>query len=444
MSDSGSRTNPSRMLLGQVFRDARPKSHRPGLIDDHVNLYAATYLAGARLVPFESGINPLARIKAPEGLRVPAILVASSPHKVGLSETPWQDQFDVDNGRIRYYGDNRTPGRDPAMTPGNKALLSAYARHVQTEPADRSQSIPLLFFRRVRHDGKAKGFARFEGVGVVTGVELVSQYSARAGGTFANFAFDFLVMDVAREAETVDWRWINSRRDPQRELADTLEHAPHSWKRWLAAGVSVTDVVRRRVSRLLVEPKASQLPRPGTPEERILDRIYDFFRQGKRHRFEALAQTVARRVISPGAESYLMGGLTRATADQGIDFIARVDIGSGFGKAKLVVLGQAKCEKPSGGTNANDIARTVARLRRGWLGVYVTTSFFTPNAQREVIEDRYPIVLIGGLRVAGEVRAMLLERGADTIAALDELLREVDDSYAPAIAPRDPEELLLQ
>jgi hypothetical protein len=441
-TEGGGRTTA--MCMGQVFRDGRPKSNLPVTVDEHVNLYAATYLSGARLIPFESGINPIARVKAPEGPRVPAILVASSPHKVGSSETPWQDQFDVDNGRIRYYGDNRTPGRDPATTPGNKALLAAHARHAQNDPAERSGGVPLLFFRRVPHAGRAKGFVRFEGAGIVTRVELVAQYSARAGGTFANFAFDFLVFDVSREAETIDWRWINHRRDPNRGLQATLEHAPYSWKRWITAGMSASDPVRRRVSRLLVQDKSAQLPQPGTPEARILGQIYDYFRQGKHHLFEALAQTVAQRVIAPGSDDYLIGGLTRATADQGIDFIGRLDIGSGFGRAKLVVLGQAKCEKPSRGTNANDIARTVARLRRGWLGVYVTTSFFTPNAQREVIEDRYPIVLIGGLRLAEEVRAMLIERGADGTEALDGLLREVDEAYAPAVVPRDPEELLLQ
>ena len=200
----------------------------------------------------------------------PAILVASSPHKVGLRETPWQDRFDVDNGRIRYYGDNRTPGRDPATTPGNKALLAAWARHAQNDPAERSGSVPLLFFRRVPYAGRAKGFARFEGAGIVTGVELVAQYSARAAGTFANFAFDFLVFDVSREAETVDWRWINHRREPERGLPATLEHAPYSWKRWIAAGMSAADIVRRRVSRLLIEDKSAQLPQPTSPEARIL------------------------------------------------------------------------------------------------------------------------------------------------------------------------------
>jgi len=56
------------------------------------------------------------------------------------------------------------------------------------------------------------------------------------------------------------------------------------------------------------------------------------------------------------------------------------------------VLGQAKCQVLDRPTHGRDIARTVARLRRGRLGVYVTTSFFSSQTQREVIEDRYPTV----------------------------------------------------
>ena len=127
--------------------------------------------------------------------------------------------------------------------------------------------------------------------------------------------------------------------------------------------------------------------------------------------------------------------------DGGIDFVGRLDIGNGFGKAKLIVLGQAKCEKPGSPTNGNHIARTVARLRRGWLGVYVTTSYFSPSTQREVIEDRYPIVLIPGKRLAEEVHSMLVERGD---LELVDLLDEIDSQYGSHNAPSDPEELLFR
>jgi hypothetical protein len=50
-----------------------------------------------------------------------------------------------------------------------------------------------------------------------------------------------------------------------------------------------------------------------------------------------------------------------------------MDIGLGFGAAKVIVLGQAKCESLNTPTSGTHIARTFAKLKRGWLRVYVTT-----------------------------------------------------------------------
>lgn len=426
--------------MGQVLRDSRPKSAIPDHIGDHANLYAALGSPGHKLVPFEAGINAIATCGAADGPRVPAILVASSPHKLGMAENPWQDIWDVDNGWARYYGDNRTPGADPAAKLGNRALIAAHALHAHHDPAARARATPLLLFRRVPREGAAKGYAQFEGLSIITGVELVTQYSSKAGGTFANYAFELLVMTVVAEHEQVDYRWITDRRDATRPIAGTLRYAPKAWKEWVHSGAASLDRVRRRVSKLLVESKDQQMPAAGTREATILATIYSYY-DGKKHRFEALAQRVAERVISPAPGTYVPGGLTRASADGGIDFIARLDVGTGFGRAKLIVLGQAKCEKLGSPTHGNHIARTVARLRRGWLGVYVTTSYFSAQTQREVIEDRYPIVLICGRRLAEEVSRMLVERGDDDITAL---LNEINDEYVAPLAPRDPEELLFR
>ncbi|UUY05734.1 restriction endonuclease [Svornostia abyssi] len=426
--------------MGQVLRDSRPKDSAPDHIGGYANLYAALHSPGHKHVPFEAGINPIATCKAPDGARVPAILVASSPHKLGLAENPWQDIWDVDNGWVRYYGDNRTPGADPAAKPGNRALITAHSLHAHHDPGDRARATPLILFRRVPREGRAKGFAQFEGLGIVTGVELVTQYSSKAGGTFANYAFELLVVTLASEHEQLDYRWITDRRDAAKPLGSTLRYAPKAWKEWVDSGAVALDRVRRRVSKLLVEPKDQQMPAAGTREATVLAAVYDYY-DGKKHRFEALAQRVAERVISPAAGSYVPGGLTRGSGDGGIDFIARLDVGTGFGRAKLIVLGQAKCEKPGNPTHGNHIARTVARLRRGWLGVYVTTSYFSAQTQREVIEDRYPIVLVCGRRLAEEVGGMLVERGDDNVTAL---LDEIDAQYSAPVAPRDPEELLFR
>jgi hypothetical protein len=427
------------LRMGQILRDARPKSATPERHGPYVNLYAATHVDGAKLVPFDAGINPIAMVGASDGPRRPAVLVASSPHKLGMTENPWQDVFDTDNGYVRYYGDNRTPGVDPATKPGNRALILAHRSQAHHDPLERARSAPLLLFRRVPREGAAKGFVEFHGVAIVTAVELVTQYSAKAGGTFANYAFEFLVLDVSHEAELLDLAWINARRDPARSIGETQASAPWAWREWVVHGSVALNRIRRRVSKLQVEGKQAQVPPAGSKEAQLLQQVYEFY-DGKKARFEALAQVVAERVISPAGGQYMPGGLTRATADGGIDFIARLDVGSGFGRAKLIVLGQAKCERPGSSTHGNHIARTVARLRRGWLGVYVTTSFFSAQTQREVIEDRYPIVLICGRRVAEEVHKLLIEKGSDDLPAL---LNEIDAGYEGALAPRDPEELLL-
>jgi len=106
-----------------------------------------------------------------------------------------------------------------------------------------------------------------------------------------------------------------------------------------------------------------------------------------------------------------------------------------------VILGQAKCQRPDRPTQGRDIARTVARLMRGWLGVYVTTSFFSVPTQREVVEDRYPIVLINGKRVGEEVHKMTVEAGG---VSVKQLLDDFEEIRLNLTEIQDPEDILTQ
>jgi len=429
---------PAGPAMEEVLRDARPKATSPLWISGHRNLYAVTAAPGARLIPFESGINAIAPVLGPEGPRVPAVIVASSPHKVGRVETPWQDIFDPDNGHIRYYGDNKTSGRDPASCRGNSALLAAHAGHVGVSRAERERAIPLVFLRRVPFGTRRKGYARFEGFGLIGGVERVVQRGDSSDGSFSNYAFDFVVLDLAAENEVFPWSWINLRRNSEATIAETLTSAPAAWRTWISGGPAAIPRLRRRVARRFVQARADQLPIAGSEEDGILEAIYKAF-DGRKVEFEGLAAWVAERVLC-GSGRYRHFGVTRASADGGVDFVGRLDIGDGFGQAKLVVLGQAKCETPRAPTNGLDVARTVARLRRGWIGVYVTTSFFSDRTQQEVLQDRYPVLLINGRRLAEEVRTALIERG-DHLA---DLLSEVAHTHGPVVELSDPDQVLFQ
>jgi hypothetical protein len=427
----------STIRIGEVLRYARPYSAIPAEVDGLPNYFHRVAVAGMTLPLLESGINP---IQAPsKGSPVPAILISSSPHKVGSEGTPWQDFFRPDYGHIRYFGDNRHPGGDPAATRGNVVLLQQFELHGSPDVETRQRATPLIFFRRVRIDGRAKGNIQFHGYGIVERAERIVQVDTATQQTFVNYVFDFAVFSAADENEEFDWSWISARRDPKRSASELLSLAPAAWRRWVLGGRSVIETCRRRVSRLMIIAASERKLKAGSDEGKVLSFIYNYY-AGRKGRFEALAAYMAQRILTSAGATYVPGWITPASGDGGADFVGRIDLGTDMSRVKLVVLGQAKCERLDAPTGGNHIARTVARLRRGWLGVYVTTSYFSEAVQREVIEDQYPIVLVDGKRLAAEIVAIIHERGeSDPTALLD----EIDATYGGAIARRSPEEILL-
>ena len=101
------------MRIGETFRYSRPYSPKPEIIDGLPNYFAASFTQNASLPLLDAGINPIREINAVDCKRRPAILISSSPHRIGTETTPWQDFFNPDNGHIRYYGDNRKLKVDP-------------------------------------------------------------------------------------------------------------------------------------------------------------------------------------------------------------------------------------------------------------------------------------------------------------------------------------------
>jgi hypothetical protein len=122
-----------------------------------------------------------------------------------------------------------------------------------------------------------------------------------------------------------------------------------------------------------------------------------------------------------------------------VDFIGRIDMGSVTASTPVVVLGQAKCILPTSSISPEQVARVVARLRRGWIGVYVTTGSFSKQAQIEIIDDQYPVVLISGGTLAATVRRMAQANYGGDLPAL---LLSTADEYSAAITHRRPEEVL--
>jgi hypothetical protein len=416
------------------------KNPEPESVDGYPNFFHFTRSPGNKRVTLERGINAIASVKGPDGNRTPAILLSSSPHKIGSLETPWQDFFNPDEGHVRYFGDTKSPGVDPTTSPGNSRLLSAKRLQDSMEIDDRRFAPPILLFRRMKVGSAVKGYPSFQGFGVIERAQLISQYDGKNERSFPNYAFDIAVLNMSHEKEEFDWRWITDRRNGSMAIEETERFAPSAWKEWVKSGQQSLPNLKRRVTKLLTTPTSDQRPPAGSPIERALDQVYNYY-EGRKHRFEILAARIAGRILESQGGNFRFGWITPPSSDGGADFVGRLDVGSGFSTVKQVVFGQAKCENPASTTSGRDIARTAARLRRGWIGAYVTLGAFSEAVQREVIDDEYPIILIPGYRVAEELITLTAEAG---LTQLIDFVKSVDDTYDSMVIDRRPEEILRE
>ncbi|MEU2302052.1 restriction endonuclease [Streptomyces antibioticus] len=430
-----------RLQVGQVYRYATGKDPKPAVLEGYPNFHHVTHSPGLNRALLEAGINGMAKVDGPEGARRPVILIRSSPWKAGSAQTPWHDVFNMDNGHVRYFGDHKAGMTvPPGTTKGNAALLEAFAGHQGHTPEERATATPLLLFRAVSRNGKPKGHVEFCGLGIIERAERLVQWGGSEHTTFINYVYDIALIDLTKEDDELSWEWIHTRRDEAVSNAQALEQAPWGWREWVKHGNSAVPRLRRRVARAKVTKVPEQRPKVGSTEANDLELIYKYF-DGRKHDFEAVASAVAAHVLRGAGNSYLEGWLTRRSGDGGADFVGRLDLGSGLAGTSLVVLGQAKCVKPDNLVTAEQIARVVARLRRGWIGVYVTTGAYSVPAQTEMVEDQYPIVLINGLDLVHELRSMARDdHGGDLTACIEHIL----SGRNTAITNRRPEEILLE
>jgi hypothetical protein len=411
-----------------------------GFINYHWLLSPETL--GHPKIMLEAGINVPAATSASDSSRRGLIAIRSSPWKAGHQTNPWHDEFDLDHGHVRYYGDHKpsTIG-PPGATKGNRMLLEAARLHAGTTREERLLAPPLLLFRSttVSRGGRTfvKGHLEFCGFALIERLEHVVQRDPESGRSFPNVALDLAVVSGG-DIDGLDLRWIDDRRNARLDAEKTLRHAPAAWVKWVRQGRPAIPAIRRRVLASAIRTHKEQQPEPGSVEEATLRELYVFY-EGRKHAFELLASRVAAEVLRESGARYKEGWLSRSSGDGGVDFVGRIDMGSLSASTPIVVLGQAKCIAPSSTISAEQVARVVARLRRGWVGVYVTSGFFSKQAQIEIIDDQYPLILVSGGTLASTVRRMTQANYGGDLALL---LQSTADQYADSITNRRPDEVL--
>lgn len=298
-----------------------------------------------------------------------AALVLVSSHVAGSGYNPWEDVIDRQIGRVWYWGDakaHETKRRDDFG--GNRRLVAVW----EAINAGQWRLVPpILHFSKHR-----KGEVHFNGLCVLANLE--EAWFEDDGRRVRNYR---AVLDVL-PVQDVPLLWILDRRE--RRVSDRV---PDAWQEYAAAGRYTP--LRAWVDR--VRTARSQLPTPDSPEWQRLRELS----QVPPFEFERRIVSLFRRL----PVAHAIDG-TRAVRDGGFDFHGTFRMPPPLSYV-VPLKGEVKRYRPDLGVGPRDVARLVARLQRGEHGVFVTTSYYTPQCQQEVFADRYPVELIAGGQLVG-------------------------------------------
>ena len=394
----------------------------------------------------DRGLRPQAGIWNPRLVQrggktqIPLVICTTSPHKSGTAETPWADVLRPDEGYVIYYGDNKDPAiRDATSVRGNRLMLDTMRLQHSSRVEERLLAPPVLVVSTHGAAGPGFGFRRVEGLAVILRAEVISQRQTDQPLSFQNLRFELAILDLKDDQDSIPMTWLNLRRNSEASLQSQYQEAPKVWKQFVDEGVTVVDKLKRSVLKSMVRTNVSQLPAKGSPLEDLLIRTITYYDYAK-HDFEFAAARVVERIFDDQGVNYQTGWITPRSGDGGYDFVGRIDFdpAGGFPSSRQVVLGQAKCERSP--TSGRDLARLAARLRRGWYGAFVTTANFTPRVQQEIAGDKFPLLMVPGLRVASILKDELDRTGQP----LDDYLSRLSGRYSTSgIGLRDVETILL-
>lgn len=241
------------LTAGETFRYTKPS--KPDRLTHAHRLFwdLQKDRTGPRIMA-EAGVNAPKRISGPEGVRLPVLTLRSTPHKAGTAETPWHDEFRLDEGRVTYHGDHRPDRSDIPLggTEGDKRLERTWHHHRSTRREVRAAAPPVLIFRTVpiqTAEGlQHKGFIQFTGLAVISSLTGEVQRDPKTGVHYDNYTVELQLLDLGEHAR-LDWSWIAARLNPRLTPEQILDLAPNSWRNWVHLGATALPQARHTENR---------------------------------------------------------------------------------------------------------------------------------------------------------------------------------------------------
>jgi hypothetical protein len=349
------------------------------------------------------GIRPLKFTSLREPVTA-AIVLVTDERTSGSTSNPWEDLVDIPHGRIIYWGDAKFDARRTVDEfPGNRALREAFDQVLDSQMA---LVPPILHFSK-----RKTGVLRFNGLCVLDRLELT--WFEDGGRPVRNYRAHLTILDE----EFVPVEWLHARVTAVDRSA-LQGSGPAAWRRYQDGVID-----RLRVWAPLVRSTSMQLPPSGTGDASILGQLVQLSPTG----FEAAVVSLFRELDEVRHNITR----TRPTGDGGFDFVGSFTLPPPI-QYEIPFLGEAKRYARTTAVGPKDVSRLVARLSRGQYGIFVTTSYFTRQAQEELFEDRYPARLVAGADLVHIMRELRVARGSEISKAW---LRTVEAELAPAVSP---------
>ena len=326
------------------------------------------------------GIRPVRFKKIKSDLQAFIVLLTRQSSHRHLN--PWDDIIDYVSGEIFYWGDAKfNKEKNYKDFDGNKVLLRSFECHID---GDFSKVPPILHFTK-----SEKGRVTFNGLCAFTKLELT--WFESEGKPVRNFRSELIILDE----EEVYTEWLNYRVNCD-EVSETHSKAPKAWIGYINGRPKKIDVFKKEV-----KFKEQQLP-DSKSDLQILKSLHDLTPT----QFEKALVELFREL--PHVNHNITR--TRPSKDGGFDFFGEFSIPFPIGY-RIQFLGEAKKYGINNPVSPDKVSRLVARLDRGQYGIFVTTSYYTKQAQEEILKDGYPVKLYSGIDLINFLKELRLIDG---------------------------------
>ncbi len=312
---------------------------------------------------------------------------------------PWDDLIDLTNAQILYWGDaKKHVNKKLDDFKGNAVFRKIYDYLLA---GGREAATPILHFSKPE-----SGIVKFNGLCALRKLEI--SWFDDHGFPIQNYRADLTILDCGE----VSIKWIHNRiRSEEPTELDNHPDCPAAWKSYKKGKIKPIDIWQKKI-----RSKDVQLPEKDSKEDIVLSQLVSL----SPGQFEKVIVALFEQLDELVHHIHK----TKPIGDGGFDFFGRFKMPRPLGY-EIDFRGEVKRYSRNTAVDPKAVSRLVARLTRGEYGIFVTTSFFTENAQREVLDDRYPVHLISGVDLVNILKErQILKNGKISPDWLQEVIGE--------------------